>query len=50
MQMKSKYAWGGAVFTVLLIFGISLYRQTKKVLGVISSAISSISGDAFVAW
>ena len=46
--MKTKFVWGGAVLTVLLIFGITLYQQMKKTLEVISSALSSISTDAYI--
>jgi hypothetical protein len=48
--MNTKFLWGGAVLTVLLVFGVALYRQMKKALGVISSALSSISVDTYVAW
>ena len=47
--MKTKIVWGGAILTVLLVLGISFYRQFKKALGDISFAISRVSIDAYLA-
>ena len=46
--MRTKIIWGGAIFTALLILSVSLYRQLKKALGVISFALSRIRFDAYM--
>jgi hypothetical protein len=48
--MKSKYAWGVAVLTVLLVIGNGMYRQMKKTLEVIYSAFSNSSFNTYMAW
>ena len=48
--MKTKIIWGGAVLAVLLILGVSLYRQIRQALTTVSFAISRLSMDAYPAW
>ena len=47
-QMKTKLIWGGAVLTILMVFGISLFRQIKKAFGTITFALSKTSIEAYM--
>jgi len=39
-MMKKKVIWGGAVITAFIAIGIWSYRQLRKALGSLSSALS----------
>lgn len=45
--MKTKFMWGGAVLTVFIVIAIWFYRQLKRVLATVSSALSNMSIEAF---
>jgi hypothetical protein len=45
--MKTKFMWGGAVLTVFIVIAIWVYRQLRKVMGLVSSALSIKSIEAF---
>ena len=45
--MKTKIMWSGAVITAFIVIGIWFYRQLRRVMGLVASALSIKGMDAF---